>query len=163
MIVVPLYGNHMHKVQEGERILNRNVEAQPETDRLNREWAGENFLSGLASCDPLVQNILDNQIDRFLGSGAFAREYAIDTERVLKLTQDLTSLKIMQKLCDRSSYFPRVHLLLEEQVLDEEVLCITLRSWSGSKRVARNGLSQSSMVIEATNKSTARDKCTSAY
>lgn len=110
----------MRKTQASERILNRNVEGQPEMARLNREWAAQNRLSAMSNCDSLVRGILDDGIANFLGHGAFSRVYAVDDERVLKFTRDLTSLKIMQKLCVRSSYFPRVDLLLEAQVRDEE-------------------------------------------
>jgi hypothetical protein len=110
----------MRKDRASERILNRNIQGQAEMDRINKEWVVENRLTTLPLCNPLVRAILDDGVDNFLGHGSFSRVYAIDVERVLKFTRDLTSLKIMQKLCARSNYFPRVDALLEQQACDSE-------------------------------------------
>ena len=110
----------MRRDQPSKRILNQNAHGQAEMARLNREWAAQNRLSILPKCDPFVRSILDDGVGNFLGHGAFSLVYAIDNERVLKLTRDLTTLKIMQKLSTRSHYFPRVDLLLEQQASDAE-------------------------------------------
>lgn len=97
------------------------TDAQRQTDwTQQREQAARLRLTATPNCDQLVYATLCDGIDNFLGSGAFSRVYAIDDDRVLKCSYDLTSLQIMQRLGSRSNYFPRVDLLLEHQACDDE-------------------------------------------
>jgi hypothetical protein len=104
------------------RIIDIDAQGQADWARQLRELASQYRLTATPNCDQLVYATLRDGVNNFLGSGSFSRVYAIDDDRVLKCSYDLTSLQIMQKLCSRSNYFPRVDLLLEHQACDGDVV-----------------------------------------
>lgn len=104
--------------------LNRIIGADPDQVakwlKVCREEAARDPLIPLPDCHVLVGRALNHGVANFLGSGAFSHIYAIDEHRVLKFSRDLTSLKIMERLCSRSDYFARIEQVFEGQARDQE-------------------------------------------
>jgi hypothetical protein len=109
------------KQRINERIIKLDdADAKAKLIKQNSEWAAQHPVAALPDSDPVVQAVLADGISNFLGSGSFSRVYVIDDQRVLKLSRDLASLKVMAALCSRSSCFPRIDLILESQASDDD-------------------------------------------
>lgn len=103
-----------------ERLIKPDAESKAIITKENSEWAAKNQLVALPNSDPLVQAVLSDGVSNFLDNGGFSRVYAIDDHRVLKVSRDLPSLQVMAALCSRSTRFPCVDSIFENQARDDE-------------------------------------------
>lgn len=98
-----------------ERVIRSSPEMDAEWQRLQVEHAADHRLVALPDSDALTQAVLADGIYNYLGSGSFSYVYVIDENRVLKLSRDWTTLKVMDALQARSPRFPRVERLMQNQ------------------------------------------------
>jgi hypothetical protein len=105
----------MPRDEDIERVIRSSPEMDAEWRQLQMEYAANHRLVALPSSDALTQAVLADGIHNYLGSGSFSYVYAIDENRVLKLSRDWTTLKVMDALQAGSSRFPRVERLMQNQ------------------------------------------------
>lgn len=105
----------MRPDEDIERVIKSSPEVDERWKQVEREWAAAHRLVALAGSDALTQAILADGVNNQLGHGAFSRVYEIDENWVLKLSRDWTTLKVMEELQSRSSRFPRIERLMENQ------------------------------------------------
>lgn len=107
----------MRHDEDIERVIKSSPEVEERWKQVELEWAAEHRLVALAGSDALTQAILADGVNNQLGHGAFSRVYKIDENWVLKLSRDWTTLKVMEALQSRSSRFPRIERLMENQAV----------------------------------------------
>lgn len=105
----------MQHEEDIERVIKSSPESHGRWKQVELEWAADRRLVALPGSDALTQEILADGVYNQLGHGSFSRVYAIDENWVLKLSRDWTTLKVMEALQARSSRFPRIQRLMENQ------------------------------------------------
>jgi hypothetical protein len=105
----------MRHDEDIERVIKSSPEVDERWRQAELDWVTEHRLVALPGSDALTQAILADGVHNQLGHGSFSRVYAIDENWVLKLSRDWTTLKVMEALQSRSSRFPRIQRLMENQ------------------------------------------------
>lgn len=105
-----------------ESVIRSNAGMDARWRQAKLEYAAERRLIALPDSDALTQAVLADGIENHLGGGAFSRVYAIDENWVLKLSRDWKTLTVMEALQSRSSRFPRVDRLMENQAVFDDTV-----------------------------------------
>jgi hypothetical protein len=86
---------------------------------LLRHASRNNPMYYLPSSTREIVDVLNDRENLYLGHGTFSRVFSMGNDRVIKFTRDKRNFELLQRLADKSPYFPRVEAIWSDQAHDE--------------------------------------------